>query len=93
MSGGAFDYRDYMIKEFADQIDQAIRDNDKEDDWGYKYDYPKEVLDEFRVAVELLNKASIYVHRIDWLLSGDDGDDTFLKRLRKDLKELNNKNN
>ncbi len=88
MSGGTFDYRDYMIKEFADQIDQTIRDNGKEDDWGYKYDYSEEVLNEFRIAVNLLNKASIYAHRIDWLLAGDDGEESFLSRLKEDLNKL-----
>jgi hypothetical protein len=32
-----------------------------------------------------LRKASIYAHRIDWLLSGDDSEDTFLKRLKEEL--------
>ena len=88
MSGGAFEYKDYMLKEFADQIDQMVRDNGKEDEWGYVYDYSEEVLEKFRIAVDLLKKASIYVHRVDWLISGDDGDDTFLERLKEDLNEL-----
>jgi len=36
-------------------------------------------------GIELLKKAQIYAQRIDWLLSGDDGEDTFHKRLSQDL--------
>lgn len=28
------------------------------------------------------------MQRIDWLLSGDDGEENFLRRLKKDLGEL-----
>ena len=39
-------------------------------------------------GIEILKKAQIYAHRIDWLLSGDDGEESFLKRLEEDLNEL-----
>ena len=50
-------------------------------------DYSKETLDEFRKGLDILNKAYIYAQRIDWLLSGDDGEESFHKRLKEDLKE------
>jgi len=40
--------------------------------------------------LDLLRKAEIYAQRIDWLVSGDDGNDTFLKRLEEDLNKLEN---
>jgi hypothetical protein len=40
-------------------------------------------------GIEVLKRAQIYAQRIDWLLSGDDGEESFLKRLEKDLNELN----
>lgn len=52
----------------------------------FHYKYPDEVIDEFKKAVNIINIAQIYMHRIDWLLSGDDGDETFLERLKEDLK-------
>lgn len=51
----------------------------------FHYKYPDEVIEKFKKAVKIINEAQIYMHRIDWLLSGDDGDDTFLERLKKDL--------
>ncbi len=52
------------------------------------YNYPDEVIDEFKKAVDFISKAQVYMHRIDWLLSGDDGDESFIKRLNEDLKKL-----
>ena len=49
------------------------------------YEYPEEVINEFIKAYKILRMAEIYAHRIDWLLSGDDGDETFMKRLSQDL--------
>lgn len=53
-------------------------------------DFSKETLDEFRKGLDILNKAYIYTQRIDWLLSGDDGEETFHQRLEEDLKNLQN---
>lgn len=49
------------------------------------YEYPEEVINEFIKAYKILRSAEIYAHRIDWLLSGDDGDETFMERLKEDL--------
>lgn len=52
------------------------------------YGYSKETIKEFKKAVKYLKKAQIYAQRIDWLLSGDDGEETFHKRLKEDLEKL-----
>lgn len=54
----------------------------------YHYKYPDEVIDQFKIAISLLRKSEIYAHRIDWLLSSDDSEETFLKRLKNDLSKL-----
>lgn len=54
-----------------------------EDKFWYKY--PDEVIEEFRKAVKYLNIAYVYAQRIDWLVSGDDGEESFMERLKKDL--------
>ena len=51
----------------------------------YHYKYPDEVIEEFKKGVELLKQAEIYAHHIDYLVSGDDGNESFLKRLKEDL--------
>ena len=53
----------------------------------YHYEYPEEVIEKFKESIDILRKAAIYAQRIDWLLSGDDGEETFLERLKKDLEK------
>lgn len=51
-------------------------------------EYSDKTLKEFRKGLNILKKASVYAQRIDWLLSGDDGEDDFHKRLKEELDEL-----
>lgn len=50
------------------------------------YKFNEETISEFKTAISLLRKAAIYITRIDYLFSGDDGEETFHKRLKEDLK-------
>jgi hypothetical protein len=52
------------------------------------YKYPDDVIEEFKKGVDILKKAHIYAQRIDWLISGDDGNESFLKRLKEELEKL-----
>ncbi len=72
--------------------EESWRDQDwyeKYPEERYHYKYPDEVIQKFKKAVKILLEAEVYAHRIDWLLSGDDGEESFLKRLDEDLKKLN----
>ena len=53
---------------------------------------PKTV-EEFKKAVKVLRIAQVYTHRIDWLVSGDDGEDSFHSRLAKDLSNIEDESN
>ena len=75
MSGGHFDYHQYRIREIAESVEDIIQ-NSK---------YPPEVLEKIKEGLDALKKAEIYAQRIDWLVSGDDGPETFLRRLKEDL--------
>ena len=92
MSGGYFDYWQYHIARIADDVDTLIRNNnDNElDEWGNTrgYHYPVEVIEKFKEALICLRQAEIYAQRIDWLVSGDDGEDSFLERLQEDLSQI-----
>jgi hypothetical protein len=52
------------------------------------YKYPDEVIKEFKKGYEILRKAEIYAQRIDWLLAGDDGEESFIQRLKGELLHL-----
>lgn len=55
------------------------------------YEYNEETIEEFKKGLDILRKASIYAQRIDWLLSGDDGEESFHKRLKEDLEKYYSK--
>ena len=67
----------------------------RDKDWYEKYpedrnhyQYPDDVIEEFKKGYWILRKAAIYAQRIDWLLSGDDGDESFIRRLNDELEQL-----
>ena len=64
---------------------------DKYPEEKFRQIYRKDVQKIFKDAVKILKKAEIYAQRIDWYLSGDDGEDSLVSRLKSDLEELNNK--
>lgn len=80
MSGGAFDYQQYRIGEIADQIEQAIIDQE--------YDLKPETVEVFKDAVKALRIAEVYAQRLDWFLSGDDGEESLHQRLFEELAKL-----
>lgn len=88
MSGGHFDYRQYAIGDIADSIGELIKTNHDKDEYGYSCDFSDTTIQEFKNAQNLLRKAAVYAQRIDWLVSGDDGEDAFHKRLKDELEEV-----
>jgi hypothetical protein len=52
------------------------------------YKHSDEVIEEFKKGYEMLRKAEIYAQRIDWLLAGDDGEESFIQRLKGELLHL-----
>ena len=94
MSGGHFDYEQYKIGRIADEVEQLIIINGKKrqykEEWQdeYHYEYSPEIIEKFKEGLMLLKKAEIYAQRIDWLVSGDDSEESFFSRLKKELEEL-----
>ena len=84
MSGGHFNYDQSRIRYIADEIEELITSND--DRFGYGYS--AETIAEFEKAVKYLRLAYIYAHRVDWLVSGDDGEESFHQRLKEQLNRL-----
>ena len=75
---------------------EEIRDESWRDpDWyekypedKYHYKYPDEVIERFKEGLEVIKKAQIYMQRLDYLIAGDDGDESFVERLDKELAKL-----
>lgn len=88
MSGGHFDYNQYHLNDMADEIEKLIASNNKADEYGYVRNYTSHVIDEFKQAIKALKRARTYVQRIDWLVSGDDSEESFQRQLSKELGEI-----
>lgn len=87
-----FDHKDWLLDDFADDIEQVIRSNDSDqpNEWGDPIGrhYSPETIEKFEAAVKWLRVARLYVRRIDYLLSGDDSEDSFHRNLEQDLLRL-----
>lgn len=84
MSGGRFNYSQYIIIGIADEVDKFILENDEEEGYGFT----SETIEEFKKGLLVLRQAFVYAQRIDWLVSGDDGEEQFSKRLKDELVSL-----
>ena len=104
MSGGRFNYDQRRIKSIAEEIEEYLDDMGKEKDdvdsltmYAFYLKYPEArynrvesdiVQEKMREAIKALKVAHIYAQRVDWYLSGDDGEESFLSRLEQELKEV-----
>jgi len=87
MSGGRFDYKQHSIQDIIDVIKKEV---DVQIDCQGAMDdlYSNKTLKKFNKAIKILEKAYVMAHRIDYLLSGDDGEETFNKRWKEELEKL-----
>ena len=83
-----------------DDVERYIRDHELDDsEKEYirnhkhtipnRYCYKDEVVEKMKEGLDIIRKAYVYAQRIDYLLSGDDGEKSFLNRLQKELDKLN----
>ena len=84
MSGGHFNYDQYRIAQIADEVEHLIETSGTNDWRGFS----EATIEQFRKGLQALRIAEVYAQRIDWLVSGDDGEDSFHRRLADDLGKL-----
>jgi hypothetical protein len=92
MSGGHFGdcgYDYYKVSQFADELEVEIANNGKERNEDRTYGcewYPNhdsDVIDYLETQVPKLRKMAEIMKHIDYLYSGDIGDDNFLLRVKE----------
>jgi len=104
MSGGHFDYNQYRINDIVDSIENELSRQGKEKPMNelygdkeyfekypeekFYYTYPEIIQEKMKEAVKQLKIAAVYAQRVDWFLSGDDGEESFIKRLQEELDAL-----
>jgi MoxR-like ATPase len=84
-----------IVKNGLEKTPEELKNNWIDPEWYKKYPedlfhykYPDEVIDKMKEAVKALKIAQEYAQRVDWLLSGDDGEESFLSRLEENLKKI-----
>ena len=96
MSGGHFGncgYDYYKVAQFADELEEEILNNGRErNDTGYYGidHYPSfepEVIEYLKEQLPKMRKMAEIMRHIDYLYSGDHGEDSFMNR----VKEVENK--
>jgi len=90
MSGGHFNdcgYEYYKVSQFADELEHEILNNGREGttENGYRW-YPNhdpDVIDVLEEQIPKLRKMAEIMRDIDYLYSGNIGDDSFLFRMKE----------
>jgi hypothetical protein len=92
MSGGYFEYLQFRLSEIEDEVKNLIDTNEDSNlnEWGDTIGnfYSPETIEKFKDCVKYLKLVRVYVDRIDWLVSDDDGEEAFHKRLNYELNKL-----
>ena len=101
MSGGHFFQISQIEEEIQSILDNQGKEKDKDELRCYSSEYlkeypeerfnptyPEEVQKVFKDGIKALKIAHIYAQRIDWYLSGDDGEESLFERLAEELNEV-----
>ena len=80
MSGGFWNYGQHQIDNIIEDLEDTFLHTEQELD---------AITESNLVAlIAELKKCSVHMQRLDWFLSGDDGQETYHKRLKEDLDKL-----
>jgi hypothetical protein len=79
MSGGHFDYIQCSLDIVIGCIEAEIDNNQH---------FTAKTIKKFKEGLKAVQLARIYIHRMDLLLSADDGEDSFHRRLKSDLEKV-----
>lgn len=98
MSGGHFEYNQYVLEDIKDRINQTQEEvNNKpslsdmlSDDFSmYNYVEDKEGFNLVcNTAKFYLDMAQTLVQRLDWYISGDDSEESFKQRMLEDIDKV-----
>lgn len=77
MSGGHFEYLQDSIKYTADDVANLAESNE--------YEFSEETIAKIKEAADMLHRAALALRRVDWLVSGDDGEESFHERWAEEL--------
>ena len=95
MSGGAFEYKQYKIQDLIEDMENLLVRLDKEPIDSFECDSLKRYVNDselfknkIKENIRYLKRAYIFTQRIDWFISGDDGEENFYERLKEEIEKL-----
>lgn len=94
MSGGHYDYKCFEVSQFAEMVDMTIKERSEArevDHGGYiekRTALPKPLLDKMQVFVDVMRKCAEMAKDIEWMMSGDTGEESTLRDLHAKLVEI-----
>lgn len=80
---GYFDYTQHKTEDIANKIDKIIERNGTSKSF---HTYPPDIIEKFKEAAHTLRRAADMAQRVDWLVSGDDGEDSFRQRWLEEVR-------
>ena len=83
MSGGHFDYYQFTMDDTIDDLKELLTE---------EYNFSSDTIVRIRECIHHLEMGQLLLHRIDWMVCGDDSEETFHKRINEDLIELYKEN-
>lgn len=88
MSGEMFDYKELWIDRLADELEVAIFNEEIKIKDKSPWCYSKDTIKLMKKVHRRLREDYIYVKRLAYVLSGDDGEEQLIPRINEDLEEL-----
>ena len=84
MSGGSFDYAYIRVQQFANELELMLAKQDEVNDWGDRPYLMQEATRAQLVEIqETVQAAALLMKEVEWLYSGDTGEDTFMQQVGK----------
>ncbi len=88
MSGGRFEYLQFRFGDIVESIRSTIADNesDEKNEWGGTVGehLPPDIIAKLAETADAVERAEKMVTRVDWLLSGEDGEESFRRRWKEE---------
>lgn len=88
MSGEMFDYKELWIDRLADELEVAIFNEEFKIKDKSPWCYSKDTIKLMKKVHRRLREDYIYMKRLAYVLSGDDGEEQLIPRIKEDLEEL-----
>jgi len=94
MSGGHYGYECFKVSQFAEMVAMTIkeRSEDRDVDHGgyieHRAALPQPLRDKMQVFCDVLRKCGDMARDIEWLMSGDTGEESTLSDLHTGLVEI-----